>query len=238
MAEDKKVSQLASKLYSELLSAWELMLADSANSTNYRVSIAEIRKFVLGVIAGGIVRPIGTNIAGALVTTNGVQDVSDKNFDNVSINGASLDDDVTGVQLSLLKGLDVNVKTVLDGFNSRISAIEIGSGSSQESMLAARHCFDDSFTTTQLAVAKSYSADDILAKCGLYGYKIPYSRCQIQVWQRSTSNVREFSLVPVAAGKTIIATDADGINIASVKLEGLAAQTTYNVSISFSITPA
>jgi hypothetical protein len=232
--EDKKISQLAERLYSNLLGTWEFILADSDNLTNYRISVAEMKKFILGVISGGVARPIGTNVAGALLTTDGAQDVSNKNLEHVSINGAYLDDDVTGTQLSLLKDLDVNVKTVLDGFNTRIGIVESG-GSSQENILAIRYCYDDSFTTTQLDVNKSYSVDDILAKCGVAGYKVPYGKCQIQIWQRAVFNAREFSLVPPVTGKTIITTDADGLNIVSIKLESLSAQTTYNVSISFNI---
>lgn len=233
--DDKKISQLTEAFYNTVNGEWEFILADGTNSTNYRFSVDEMRKFVLGVLTGGIVRPIGTNSDGAVVTTDGVQDLENKNLSKSMINGVQISDAVTGAHINLLSGLSVNVNTALQGLHTRVSSVE-NQGNTQAQILAVRYCFDDVFSTSALTTSKSYSVSDILEKLGLSGYSIPYSKCQIQIWQQGISNSREFSLVPPVAGKTIISADAGGTNVSIVRFENLNPSTTYNVSISFNVT--
>lgn len=233
-AEDKKISQLVEKLYSTLLDVWEFVLADSSNSTNYRISVAEMKKFILGVVSGGTVRPIGTNIAGALLTTDGVQDVSNKNLQEISVNGASLDDSVTGTQLSLLKNLNFNVKSVFDGLNTRVSDIE-SRGSSRASILSTRYCFNDMFTTPDTVSDKTYPVADILEKCEIVGYRIPYGKCQVQLWQNNDSEPLDFILASHIVEEIIMTTDIGGINLSSITLKNLPDKTTYNIVVSFNV---
>ena len=232
MAEDKKISQLVERLQAEFQGIWMLVIADTANATNYKIKLAEIKKYILGVV-GGEVRSIGLNETGSMVTTHDPQDITNKNLSSVKINNVLVDSEVTGAQLNLLKGLDVNVKTVIDGLNGRVGSLEADT-SSQDRILLTRYCYDDSFATDQLSTEKSYAIANILEKCGLNGYSVPVGKCQVQLQKRSISNSREFSPVSSGTEKIIVIAD-DNNNVATIKLEGLSSQVTYNISISFNV---
>jgi|GEM_PF-4348718 len=89
-----------------------------AGSANKRIKLVEIFKKALGIVSGGV-RPIGTNVDGAFVTTNASQDVSNKDLIDCKINGGDVLT-VTSSDINKLAGITEEVAALITNLDSAV----------------------------------------------------------------------------------------------------------------------
>ena len=89
-----------------------------AGSANKRIKLVEIFKKALGIVSGGV-RPIGTNVDGAFVTTNAAQDVSNKDLIDCKINGGDVLT-VTSSDINKLAGITEEVAVLITNLDSAV----------------------------------------------------------------------------------------------------------------------
>jgi len=89
---------------------------------NYRIKLTEIAKYILGTVSGAV-RQIGTDVAGAIVTTTNTQDMTNKNLIVPKIGGIKLLATVTGTFINFLDGVKSNVQTQIDAVVSDVSRL-------------------------------------------------------------------------------------------------------------------
>lgn len=108
----------------ETSNRWLTGYNDLTNA-NFRGKISEIAKDIIGTVSGAL-RAIGTNVVGAIMTTDGTQTATNKTLDTPNlltpkIGGASLT--VTAENLNQCSGLTSPVLTTLDSHSSTINSL-------------------------------------------------------------------------------------------------------------------
>ena len=122
---DLKISQLTESTEDSNLSTHYFTGYSGIN--NFRMSYASLAKAILGKI-GGVLRTIGQNISGSLVTTDATQTLSNKTiaWSSATANGKT----ISAVELSCLDGVTNSIATDLSNNADNIFAIEEQIGSS------------------------------------------------------------------------------------------------------------
>jgi|GEM_PF-4964194 len=80
----QKISELDERIITGVTETEQFLLYDEA--INYRMGIITLSEYILGLY-GGVVRPIGTDVDGAIVTTNATQTLTNKGLYSPLING-------------------------------------------------------------------------------------------------------------------------------------------------------
>ena len=114
----KKKSELDEADSTDLTSGLEEYLDYYIGLVNKRIKIVEIFKKALGTVSGAV-RPIGTNVNGAFVTTNASQDVSHKDLIDCKINGGDVLT-VTSSNINQLAGITQGIAGLITDLNSAV----------------------------------------------------------------------------------------------------------------------
>lgn len=114
----KKKSELEEAHYTDLTSGLEEYLDYYIGLVNKRIKIVEIFKKALGTVSGAV-RPIGTNVDGAFVTTNASQDVSHKDLIDCKINGGDVLT-VTSSNINQLAGITQGIAGLIADLDSAV----------------------------------------------------------------------------------------------------------------------
>ena len=130
-----------------------------AGSANKRIKLVEIFKKALGIVSGGV-RPIGTNVDGAFVTTNASQDVSNKDLIDCKINGGDVLT-VTSTELNHIAGIDAKVSDTLTALDSAVgvNATDIAKLEEQIMAVESESSVNKKFTATYNLSNASQSFD-------------------------------------------------------------------------------
>jgi len=159
----RKKSELDEADSTDLTSGLEEYLDYYIGSVNKRIKIVEIFKKALGTVSGAV-RPIGTNVDGAFVTTNASQDVSNKDLIDCKINsGAVLT--VTSTELNHIAGIDAKVSDTLTALDSavNVNAADIATLQEQMAAVESESSVNKKFTATYNLsnASQSFDATDI-----------------------------------------------------------------------------
>jgi len=159
----RKKSELDEANSTDLTSGLEEYLDYYIGSVNKRIKIVEIFKKALGTVSGAV-RPIGTNVDGAFVTTNASQDVSNKDLIDCKINsGAVLT--VTSTELNHIAGINAKVSDTLTALNSavNVNAADIATLQEQMAAVESESSVNKKFTATYNLsnASQSFDATDI-----------------------------------------------------------------------------
>ena len=159
----RKKSELDEANSTDLTSGLEEYLDYYIGSVNKRIKIVEIFKKALGTVSGAV-RPIGTNVDGAFVTTNASQDVSNKDLIDCKINsGAVLT--VTSTELNHIAGIDAKVSDTLTALDSavNVNAADIATLQEQMAAVESESSVNKKFTATYNLsnASQSFDATDI-----------------------------------------------------------------------------
>lgn len=114
----RKKSELDEADSTDLTSGLEEYLDYYIGSVNKRIKIVEIFKKALGTVSGAV-RPIGTNVDGAFVTTNASQDVSNKDLIDCKINGGDVLT-VTSSDINKLAGITEEIDVLITNLESAV----------------------------------------------------------------------------------------------------------------------
>lgn len=114
----RKKSELDEANSTDLTSGLEEYLDYYIGSVNKRIKIVEIFKKALGTVSGAV-RPIGTNVDGAFVTTNASQDVSNKDLIDCKINGGGVLT-VTSSDINKLAGITQEIDVLITNLESAV----------------------------------------------------------------------------------------------------------------------
>lgn len=114
----RKKSELDEADSTDLTSGLEEYLDYYIGSVNKRIKIVEIFKKALGTVSGAV-RPIGTDVDGAFVTTNASQDVSNKDLIDCKINGGNTLT-VTSSDINKLAGITEEIAGLITNLESAV----------------------------------------------------------------------------------------------------------------------
>lgn len=114
----KKKSELDEADYTDLTSGLQEYVDYYIGLVNKRIKIVEIFKKALGTVSGAV-RPIGTNVNGAFVTTNASQDVSHKDLIDCKINGGDVLT-VTSSNINQLAGITQGIAGLITDLDSAV----------------------------------------------------------------------------------------------------------------------
>jgi hypothetical protein len=114
----RKKSELDEANSTDLTSGLEEYLDYYIGLVNKRIKIVEIFKKALGTVSGAV-RPIGTNVDGAFVTTNASQDVSNKDLIDCKINGGDVLT-VTSSDINKLAGITEEIAGLITNLESAV----------------------------------------------------------------------------------------------------------------------
>lgn len=144
----RKKSELDEANSTDLTSGLEEYLDYYIGLVNKRIKIVEIFKKALGTVSGAV-RPIGTNVAGAFVTTNASQDVSNKDLIDCKINGGNTLT-VTSSEINKLTGITEEIDVLITALESAVAVNTADIASIQDGIASMQDAID----TLQTEVAQ------------------------------------------------------------------------------------
>jgi hypothetical protein len=238
-----KISQTTEKTYIDL--AGTETFPYITGTSNYRVSAANIAKYILGVV-GGALRVIGANVAGAVVTTTDTQEMTNKNLIEPKVGGIKLLATVTGTIINYLNGAKSNIQDQINALVSSISGV-----SSSVSSLS------DSFDADKMDIVRTYSLvivsgpsgiaeikeDDILATTNCPSGSVidqeSISATVCHVTGSSGSYLYEVMDVVAVLKLSWISTLNGAVeHLKTVILSSMSDGETYSIALSFKIKPS
>jgi len=172
----KKISQMNNIQDSEIIDTVKIPCVSGVS--NFIISWFQIKKAILETV-GGVLRTIGLNTAGSIVTTDANQPLTNKTLLYPFLNSI-IRLTVKSEELNHCANLSSNVKNEMDSLDSRLTIVEGGLNGISPSTRVYR----TSFSSAIGVVSKTLSYGDLLTEAGLSGVSILSNSITIQVYSK------------------------------------------------------